>query len=191
MIVERGEACDDCPVHGRRGHGMRSPAQPQGRSQESSDGAPEGCRAWAHLQRSGTHQPPPRTRLPSLCGQNRLTTATQGSQTPASLSPQQLRPVRSAHLQRAECASGQTVSRTRQACKHDGRESSLSAAGAAAPSLKEPRRFRPELAAQRLASKHPPRSVAAEGGLALCHEAVAQTTQKPSASIGQRDNTCR
>jgi hypothetical protein len=35
--------------------------------------------------------------------------------------------------------------------------------------LKEPRRFRPELAVQRLASKHPPRSVAAEGGLALCH----------------------
>jgi hypothetical protein len=47
--------------------------------------------------------------------------------------------------------------------------SSLSRADVARLPLKEPRRFRPELAVQRLASKHPPRSVAAEGGLALCH----------------------
>jgi hypothetical protein len=36
--------------------------------------------------------------------------------------------------------------------------------------LKGPRRFRPELAAPPLSSKHPPRCVPAEGGLALCHE---------------------
>jgi len=52
----------------------------------------------------------------------------------------------------------------------------------AALPLKEPRRFRPELAlaAQRLASKHPPRSVAAEGGLALCHACDRRATPTPS-----------
>jgi hypothetical protein len=56
-------------------------------------------------------------------------------------------------------------------CKHDSESGRLdSASETAAMPLKEPRRFRPELAAQRLASKHPPRSVAAEGGLALCHD---------------------
>ena len=39
--------------------------------------------------------------------------------------------------------------------------------------LKEPRRFRPELAAPRLACKHPRRSVTAEGGLRYATYALA------------------